>query len=210
MYGGVSGVDFRSGVGYSEIRYLAFVAPATLWGRRVFAFLGALMGRRKTAPITLAGQGPPGDVIEREDVRAVALAQPHRRGNDSTLCEAAFGRFCIRQKLNEAIYTAGEMFRATNQRWRNAKGLYSGHYIEPGLGAEREPTADEIKAMRQAITAMETAIAESAAGYLGVRTARHVILDGVDLPGLDKYLVTAMAALAVHLGLLNASGSPFA
>ena len=81
--------------------------------------------------------------IEKAETMAVALAQPHRRGDADPKLESALGRLCRAKGWHEASFWAGSRYGDDIRRLRLAEGFYvpcggSTVYGEPLTDAERE------------------------------------------------------------------------
>jgi hypothetical protein len=166
------------------------------------------MAKRRNR-VSLAGrnyrQAPP-----EADVRSVVLNQPHRRGNTDQRCASVFGRFTIRNKLSQDIYDAGEKYREAANAWRIAKGVPGIASDRRGMAAKADLTADDVEVLRRKMLGMERAM-WYAAGHKAYLAVRQLVLDENEL-GMDQDgdAIDGVTALAIHLGLLTASGSPYA
>jgi hypothetical protein len=158
---------------------------------------------RRRARVSLAGREA---LVEREpDIRAVVLAQPHRRGNTDQRCASSFGRFCLRNKLSQSVHDAGEEYRGTTQRWRILKGVPCRR--EPGLSdGVGEIDNDLVRAIGSHMLTMERAMV--AASLCGFYALRGMLLDDFEI-GMDEDgpAAEALEALAVHLGFLRAAAA---
>lgn len=113
---------------------------------------------------------------EQEAMQTV-LAQPHRRGNTSQLCASALGRFCLRMKLQPALYEAGQEYAGLIRRWRSAKGVPDPE-ITGALGNGTGPTPEKVREWTAEILRIETNMLRSSREwYFAVRS---VCIDNVD------------------------------
>ena len=65
----------------------------------------------------------PAEQREQEEVMAVALAQPHRQGNQDPRLESALGRLCAAHRLGDHCYRAGVEYRNIVLESLRAQGL---------------------------------------------------------------------------------------
>jgi hypothetical protein len=149
---------------------------------------------------------------EREACQlSVILNQPHRRGQANPTDQkhaSAFGRFCLRMKLREEIYTASEKFGSLVRSWRAARGVPTN--LRLGVaGTGQGPSDEAVRAWGDRIASIEHAVLAScdSRGYLAIRT---MILDEIDGdPRFDGFSRDAAFLLAVEMGCLSLRNSPF-
>ena len=148
---------------------------------------------------------------KRADQLRVILTQPHRRGTENPMDqkhESSFGRFCIRRKLREEIYTAGGQFAALVRRWRAAKGVPTQLRLGEG-GSGLGPSDETVARWGCEIAGIDHGVIARSdpRGYLAIRT---MILDEAESdPRLDDLAQVAAFWLAVETGNLTARESPF-
>jgi hypothetical protein len=80
-------------------------------------------------------------------VMAVALAQPHRRGNCDPKLGSSLGRFCVEHKLGEHLYEAGLQYRNVTREHLNAWGFAVDGW-EPSDRGYAEMTDEQRRACR--------------------------------------------------------------
>ena len=83
----------------------------------------------------------------RADALSVALAQPHRRGNDDPRMESPLGRFCAQEGLHSDLYRAGCRYREIVLEARQAMGLQNAGW-NPGSSGYTEGMNDKQAARR--------------------------------------------------------------
>lgn len=137
--------------------------------------------------------------------KAVVLAQPHRRGEESQLAGSALGRFILQHNLRREYFDAGEMWASTKRKWLSISGAPLPD--RPG-GTGGDVPMEVFDAWLQA-DADAMRIMEAAGGIDGLSAVRRLAMDDFDLPATLPALpaVKALAALSVHLGLLPASAA---
>ena len=87
---------------------------------------------------------------ERADALSVALAQPHRRGNEDpqdNRLESPLGRFCAAEGLHGDLYRAGCRYREVVLEARQAMGLKNSGW-NPGSSGYTEGMNDKQAARR--------------------------------------------------------------
>lgn len=89
---------------------------------------------------------------ESADAMAVALAQPHRRGNADPRAQEPLYQFCEAHKCAEFCYRAGALYEETLRQSKAARG-----FEVPGLsrGEGGILDEDEIEALREAAVLQE-------------------------------------------------------
>ena len=155
---------------------------------------------KKAKPVSLAGQQLVRDDAG-EDIRAVVLRQPHRRGNLDQKCATAWGRFVLRNQFGQPMYDAGEHYRAVVQRWRIIKGIPCKR--DPGVSdGVGEVTDAKVKELTLAKTGMEVVMAE--VSQAGLMIMRDMTLDDHEYAQtMDKYVIPVVIVLARHLGYIS-------
>jgi hypothetical protein len=144
------------------------------------------------------------------NVVAIALHQPHRRGNDSTWCENAVGRFCLEYGLSAEVYNAAHTYGDVRRRWRAAKGAPTMLRLSEGVGTGEGPSASTVADWtRRLASALHFCVA--VAGAEGWLSAEMLIIDNADIP--DRYHTgarNALAALATAMGEMPMQKRAFA
>lgn len=129
------------------------------------------------------------------------LAQPHRRGNTSQLCASALGRFCLRMKLQPALYEAGQEYAGLIRRWRSAKGVPDPE-ITSALGNGVGPTPEKVREWTTEILRIETNMLRS--GREWYYAVRSVCIDNVDPDASNEgYAVEGLMELARLTGWID-------
>jgi hypothetical protein len=155
----------------------------------------------------------------RADIRAVALAQPHRRGNADQLCADAVGRLCIASGLRPEIYAAADAYRAQVRAFYRLIQL-TGYTCQSmpltGLtsrGKRRQAFSKplDLEAFRRAVTWLDATekhlLAVSRPGFFALRGALN---NGGPVPPAAAAAVAAvLCRLAVETGFLPAYAHPF-
>lgn len=136
----------------------------------------------------------------------VILSQPHRRGQLNPTDQkhaSAFGRFCIRNKLAEEIYTASEKYASLVRAWRAAKGVPTTLRMSgSGKGGEG-PSAETVEAWGERVAKIERAVVLNSE-WLGFMSVRSMILDEIDGDLRLNFLAKIAAYhLAVEMGTLS-------
>jgi hypothetical protein len=152
---------------------------------------------------------PPAEAREQASIMAVALAQPHRRGNSDQkagepLCEA-----CRRLRLRDELYRAGCDYGVVSRNAKIAMGMRDGvaegrGSVDDALQVARDRVA--VQRYRDAIRVLR-GVSRYAYGVLEIYCfeERHVALWG------DAYLAQGLDALANHWGMIDrgiAEGKP--
>lgn len=152
------------------------------------------------------------------EVRAVALAQPHRRGKDDVRLSDALGRFCARHRVRAEAYDAGCIYQASARRWRLLTGAPSlaipaqdvrdddpRDRAEPGLGHADAAKDWDGEARRIAVRLRECDLFMSGASHDGFLAVRAAACDEIEIDdGWAEAAKAALLALAVCLGRLDA------
>lgn len=141
-------------------------------------------------------------------IKAVVLAQPHRRGNLDQMAESALGRLVMARKLRSEVYHAGNEYADIVRRWRAAKGVPVDLRLNVGGGGDgpsEETVADWGRKMERVEAAVRLVSAER-----GLRLMNSVVLDCRDVSYLDE-MVTCAALIEVTytLGRLAKAAHPF-
>lgn len=130
--------------------------------------------------------------------RRQVMGQPHRNGADDPRCENPFGRFCIRFKLAEELYDAGEEYARLWRKWRLARGLPSMDGVF-GEGSGEEPLYADPDEAWQAIMRADNAMGKFPTGRLAVT---QMCAERQEVPdAMQRRAIDAIIALAVHFGL---------
>jgi hypothetical protein len=156
---------------------------------------------------------PTRDEREANQLRVI-LNQPHRRGKDNPTdqkYESAFGRFCVRNKLREEIYTAGNQYAAKIRRIQAAWGAPTDLRLGEGGKGGEGPLLEAVRKLEVEMEAVKSRIAanckDAGIGFAGVR---KMIFEEYDPPvHFDAHLVQASYWLAVEMGDLTAKEGPF-
>ncbi len=153
--------------------------------------------------------------IKRDDGEArqlsVILSQPHRRGSENPIDqkhESAFGRFCIRRKLKEEIYSAAQRYGELIRRWRCAKGVPTTLRLGEG-GSGLGPSDETVARWGREIATIEHGILAECdpRGFLSIRS---MILDEIDGDiRLDAVSQDAAVWLAINMGTISARDCAF-
>ena len=145
--------------------------------------------------------------------RLAMLSQPHRRGSanptDQKL-ESVFGRFCLRNKLREEIYTAGNLYGDKVRRLRSVKGVPSSLRLS-GQGNGGDPEIETVRGWEEEIDRIRADVVRDCrdAGA-GLSALRGMILDELPRPRqFDPFIVQAAYWLAVSMKCLSEKEQPF-
>lgn len=150
----------------------------------------------------LSGYQTPAEEREAREMRSVALAQPHRRGNEDVRAGSPLWEACARLRLRQELYEAGEQYGEISANYKVTIDI-SG----PGRGIAGEVASDE----------EQTARAELAKDRywkaINVLRRAHPMSQGVvervcyDLrplsPHEDVPFKRGVYSLAVHFGTLK-------
>lgn len=132
---------------------------------------------------------------------SVVLSQPHRRGNTDQKCESALGRFCLRMKLREELYSAGKNYADITRAWRVAKGVPS-QMVSGGPGSGNGPSDATVIEWGKKLARVQMEMQrETPEGYYAIRL---LCLDGVDIEYLNEaQAVDALMVMARDFGYLS-------
>lgn len=139
---------------------------------------------------------------QREEAEmSVVLSQPHRKGNRDQRCENALGRFIIRMKLRDELYTAGEEFATLTRSWRAAKGVPAQLTRGP-LGTGTGPSDKTVAEWGRKLIRVQAAMIENTPeGWLQVR---KLCLDDIDVDALGEgFAIDGLMVLARELGQIS-------
>ncbi len=137
---------------------------------------------------------------EQEAMQTV-LAQPHRLGNTSQLCASAVGRFCLRMRLQPALYEAANDYAGLIRRWRSAKGVPDPE-ITSALGSGVGPTPEKVREWTTEILRIESAMLRSSREWFFAM--RSVCIDNVDPDATSEgYAVEGLMELARLTGWID-------
>ena len=124
---------------------------------------------------------------------------------------SVFGRFCLRHKLREEFYNAGQSFAATVSSWRAAKGVPVFRNASPGrTPAPEEPeiTAKRVDRLRAKMVGCEKAMLDI--GIEALIAVRQLTLDEFELSHEQvEHAKDGLKALAVELRFVPVSEHPF-
>lgn len=136
--------------------------------------------------------------------KAVVLAQPHRRGEESQLAGSALGRFVLTHSLRREYFDAGESWASTKRKWLSIGGAPLPD--KPGVSSGGDVLMEVYDAWLEA-DALAMRAMEAAGGVNGLSNVWQMAVDDKDLARAIPPLPAAksLAALAVHLGLLPES-----
>ena len=174
-------------------------------------------GRKRKPNIIREANGranrPTRDEREAKQLQVI-LAQPHRRGTVNPTAqkhENAFGRFCIRNKLREEIYSAANEYASDVRRVQAAWGAPTDLRLGEGGKGGDGPLVETVRQWEDDLQAIRTSVAarckDGGVGFAGVR---RMIFDGLDpLPQWEPHLVQASFWLAVEMGTMSAKESSF-
>lgn len=90
----------------------------------------------------LSGYQTPAELNDAKEVMSVALAQPHRRGDNDPRLESALGRLCKAKGWHSASFDAGIMYGDNIRRMRLAEGFKVPCVRASEIG---EPITDEMR-----------------------------------------------------------------
>jgi hypothetical protein len=156
---------------------------------------------------------PTRDEREANQLRVI-LNQPHRRGQANPTdqkYESAFGRFCIRNKLREEIYTGGNAYAAKVRRIQAAWGAPTDLRLGEGGKGGEGPSVAAVRGWEADMEELKArVIANCRDGGIGLAGVRKMIFEEADYPvRFDAYLVQASYWIAVEMGDLTAKEGPF-
>lgn len=81
----------------------------------------------------VSGYQTPAEEREMREIKSVALAQPHRRGNEDVKAGSPLWEACCRLKLNDGLYEAGEKYGDISRAYKASLGIGVGN-VGNGLG----------------------------------------------------------------------------
>ena len=143
--------------------------------------------------------------------RAFVASQPHRRGEMSQMAGSVLGRFCLRHKLREEFYNAGQSFARTVSSWRSAKGVPVSRNASPGptpAPTTPEQDAKRVDTLRKKMVGCEKAMLDI--GIEALIAVRQLTLDEFELSHEQvEHAKDGLAALAVELRFVPLSAHPF-
>lgn len=139
---------------------------------------------------------------------AVALAQPHRRGDADPRRVSAIGRFCQRMKLRHEIYEAAVDHLKVRKWWGAAVGRPQGFENSESRGGAG-PSDETVRGWLNEMIAVDRLLVRIAPYRKNLFF--RVAIDDVDqAPGPDDdLLVSALLDLAVFKGRMSARSSAF-
>lgn len=86
----------------------------------------------------------------QEDVKSVALAQPHRQGSDDRALGSALGRLCRRLNWRDELYRAGEDYGEAIRAARQAEGFtVTGSHAHAFCGLSEMTEAERERLIRK-------------------------------------------------------------
>lgn len=176
----------------------------------------ARCGRKpKPGPKEPSGRAkrPTRDEQEANQLRVI-LNQPHRRGQSNPTDqkhESAFGRFCVRNKLREEIYTGVNAYAAKVRRIQAAWGAPTDLRLGEGGKGGDGPSLEAVRQWEADIEELKASVAANCKdGGIGLAGVRKMIFEEADYPiRFDAYLVQASYWIAVEMGDLTAKEGPF-
>lgn len=147
------------------------------------------------------------DRAQRLKTQRTVMDQPHRQGSTDQKCATALGQFCMRYKLRDECYRAGEEYGMLHRRWQLVVGGIKPEGHKGSGNVQEEATraiADRITAqLASAEGALRSAIVPGAYPWV-----RHVVVDFPtgdirELPSIARNPITyGLLALAVHFGMM--------
>lgn len=147
------------------------------------------------------------DRAQRLKVQKTVMDQPHRQGSTDQKCATALGQFCMRYKLRDECYRAGEEYGLLHRRWQMViAGIKpEGH---KGSGNVQEEVTQELarkltSRVEDAEDALRSAIVPNAYPWVRHITVDFPTQDIRELPAISRNPITyGLLALAVHFGML--------
>ncbi|WP_210165313.1 hypothetical protein [Beijerinckia mobilis] len=134
---------------------------------------------------------------------AVALRQPHRRGDCDQALGDALGRFVRAHGLRQELIDAGETYARLLRRWRleNAVPLFENRTSH---GPAPDPLSrGENDDLRRQVVAMEMAMHR--AGPDALAAVKRLAVEGKDIDGSQvRAAMDGLMALATHLRMVRA------
>jgi hypothetical protein len=96
------------------------------------------------------------------------LMQPHRRGDTSEKCESPLGRFVLRNKLREELYTTGIEYGGLVRQFYAAKGIPQPS--SDGGGSGRGVSPEKAMKLKEELDRLEPPLKRSSpVGFGGLR-----------------------------------------
>lgn len=151
----------------------------------------------------VSGYQTPAEEREARETRSVALAQPHRRGNDDVKAGSPLWEACCRLQLRQELYEAGESYGEISRAYKVTINI---------LGGTGRGNAGDIRTEQEEI-ARATVVKDRYWKAINVLRRAHPMAQGVvervcyDLraPGYhdDDPLKYGLFALAVSFGALK-------
>src|SRR5262245_17430418 len=123
-----------------------------------------------------AGRREPNGRLQRpsstyRDPMAVALAQPHRKGNKDPLCESPLGRLIMRQELPRICFDNALNYAQLVRRLFATKGIPQPVTTGVHATADREMSREMARALQYELQRIEQRLAGiSRAGLSGLRS----------------------------------------
>jgi hypothetical protein len=150
---------------------------------------------------------------EETETKAVALYQPHRRGDEDQMLESPLGRFVRKYRLRYLIYQSAQAYKLLRLEWLRAfssKGLI----LEKVMDARASPPSLEapgpswrtVRRWRAELDRIEKRLSPNQTGW---RAARDLI-DGREIALHHEAAAReALITLAKAQDLLGEKGHPF-
>ena len=140
---------------------------------------------------------------ERE--KSTVLSQPHRMGSTDQKCATALGSFCLKHKLADELYRAGDEYGLLVRRWQMviANIKPEGH---KGSGIQREDIGHEEARKLSTRREAADAVLKQCLAYPWVR---HICVDfpAQDIrelpPSATRVITYGLLSLAVHFGMMR-------
>ena len=144
----------------------------------------------------------------RRKEQSVVLNQPHRRGSDHKWAESALGRLCLRRKLREQLFDAGQHYASVVSCWRGAKGIPRAIGSHEGASCSAGPSDATVHRWQAEMLAMERAM--MGCGIEAFLAVRSLALDDADI-GMDQddHAIMGLTALGVEQGRIRLNERPF-
>lgn len=147
------------------------------------------------------------DREQRLKVQKTVMDQPHRQGSTDQKCATALGQFCMRYKLREECYRAGEEYGLLHRRWQIVVGGIKPEGHKSSGNAQEEVTQELARAITRRVedaeSALRSAIVPNAYPWVRHITVDFPVGDIADLPNTARNPITyGLLALAVHFGML--------
>jgi len=141
------------------------------------------------------------EAAQRLAETVTVLAQPHRQGDTSELCESVFGRFVLQHKCGRECYEGGMEYFQLVYRWRRAKGIPNPMRLhEAGNSAGGDLDEEILAQWGVKIKDCEKAMVR-AGKFQGFRAANALILDDREVwSDMLHPVKRAIHSLAIELG----------